>query len=140
MSIDIEVNTKFIELLRKKTKKAALSIAREFAVTSVKHFKEGFQIGGGQTDAGKWQPRKNNADPERAILVKTGSLQRAIKIKSVSTKSVVIGTDASVPYAERINFGDEIMPAREFIGRSEWLTARLKRLAARILEKELKKK
>lgn len=140
MSVDIEMNTKFIEFLSKKTKKAGLAIAREFAVSSVKHFKEGFQTGGGKTDAGKWKNRKNNVDPERAILIKTGSLQRSIKIKSISAKSVVIGTDSSVPYAARINFGDETMPAREILGVSASLTAKLKRIAARILEKELNKK
>jgi phage gpG-like protein len=138
MEAEIKMNKKFLEFLQKQTKQAAIDIAKEFGVVAVKHFKDGFRGGGGKTDKGKWQPRKNNSEPERAILVKTGSLSRSIKIKSFSTSKVVIGTDSSINYADKLNFGTQNMPAREFLGKSEELKRKMQRVAERMLKDKIK--
>lgn len=50
-----------------------------------------------------WQQRKNNADPGRNILVKSGALRRGNRIVSTTDHSVTIGND--VAYAKANNEG-----------------------------------
>jgi len=86
---------------------------------ALKHYKQGFKQGGGQTDmsSGGWAPRKNNVDPGRPILVKTKALVRSIRIKSSTRNRVIIGT-SGISYASAHNYGTNIMPQREFLGDS----------------------
>jgi phage gpG-like protein len=50
-----------------------------------------------------WQKRKNNVDPGRAILIKSGVLRRGNRIVSTTDHSVTMGND--VPYAKANNDG-----------------------------------
>ena len=59
-----------------------------------------------------WAPRKNNADPERPLLYKSGSLRQSIGWKLVGGDTVVVGTDRE--YAGYHQFGTKHMPARPF--------------------------
>ena len=79
----------------------------------------------------EWKPRKNDKDPGRAILIKSGDLRRSIKEVSRTSNSVTIGSD--LPYAEAHNKGLTVghgakLPKRQFMGASEKLVRTLKNL------------
>lgn len=109
------------------------------------HFVEGFKKGGGQTDAGKWKPRKreDRKRPGRAILVDKGILRNDIKRRKTSFKRTVvstINTDYAVIHNEGgqgLAFGKHsfTMPKREFIGKSKKLNEK----TVKIINNELKK-
>lgn len=124
------------KLLEKQTKQAKIAISKEVALITVRHFKAGFRTGGGQTDAGKWAKRKNNIDPERAILVKTGSLRNSIKIYKVTSDQVII--NSNLDYSNRINFGTNNMPAREYLGKSSVLTKKIETVIEKMLKSNIK--
>ena len=136
MSVEISMTNNLSKLLAKQTKEAKIKINKEIALISVKHFKDAFRNGGGQTDSGKWAPRKNNRDPERAILVKTGSLRNSIKIHKISEKEIVIRSN--MPYSDRINFGTSYMPAREFLGKSSVLNKKIEVAIEKMLKSNIK--
>jgi len=97
------------------------------------HFIKGFRQGGGQTDKGKWIPRKKKEKGgNRGILVYRGRLWKSIKIKSATFNSTVVGS-VGVKYAERHNEGLAGMPQREFIGKSKVLEAQI----TKTIEKQL---
>lgn len=99
------------------------------------HFIKGFRQGGGQTDKGKWVPRKKKeGGGSRAILVLKGRLWKSIKVKSATFNRIVVGS-VGVKYAERHNAGLAGMPQREFIG----LSKTLERKTVKTIEKELDK-
>ena len=121
------------KLLEKQTK---INISKEIALIAVRHFKAGFRNGGGQTDAGKWAKRKNNKDPERAILVKTGSLRNSVKTYKITSDQVVISSN--LDYSDNINFGTNNMEAREFLGKSTALDRKIETVIEKILKSNIR--
>lgn len=95
------------------------------------HFLEGFRKGGGQTDRSLrgWQPRKRSSrrNTGRAILVDTGQLRRDIKKRVVNSHKIVVGT-RNVPYGIYHNNGTDRLPQREFIGESQALERKIKKI------------
>lgn len=85
----------------------------------------------------RWQRRRNNSDPGRAILVKSGNLRRSIRVLASSINEVTIGSD--LPYAQIHNEGGRMrrgmMPRRQFIGESYQLNRRLMRILDRTIKK-----
>lgn len=124
------------KILEKQTKDVKMNIAKEIATISVKHFQDAFRQGGGQTDAGKWEKRKDNKDPQRATLVKTGSLRNSIKIYKITPNNIVI--NSTLPYSSDINFGTRKMVAREFLGKSKKLDQKIIRAVERMLKNNIK--
>lgn len=111
------------------------------ANNSLNWFLKGFRTGGGQTDAGKWQPRKPGAkrNEGRALLVNTGALRRDLQVISAVFGKIVLGTKR-IPYAIRHNEGttDRLgrgMPKREFIGDSKELNKQNEGLLVKMLNK-----
>ena len=105
-----EMSNQIVDDLNKK-KEALIKILhdapREVGSMAVKHFKDNFV---NQSFDGKpWDKRKKDRakDKGRAILVKSGTLKRSIRIISADTKEIVIGTD--VVYAQIHNEGGTIV-------------------------------
>lgn len=72
------------------------------------HFLEGFRTGGGQTDKGRWKPRRFSTDKtrrnlRRGILVKTGKLRRSIRVTIATFRLTKVATN--LKYAATHNFG-----------------------------------
>ena len=102
------------------------------AVTTEKHFREGFEKGGGQTDASKngWESRKQKERGlRRGILIKSGTLRRDVKQRMATFSMTIIATSSiTIKYADVHNSGLRsgrgkgfTMPKREFIGKSKEL-------------------
>lgn len=108
----------------------------KIANTAVNHFKEGFRRGGGMTDKSRsgWKPRKNNTDPGRAILVKSGDLKRDVRKRKTDFRRIVVGTQ-NIKYADYHNNSTPRLPRREFIGESEKLNTKIERLIINSIEK-----
>lgn len=70
----------------------------------------------------KWRPRKNNADPGRALLVKTGKLLRSFRTE---VKGMTIKIMTNIPYAGYHQTGTDRMPKRQFMGESQRLNAKI---------------
>jgi len=150
MSVEVTMNNNLTKLLEKQTKEFQVKIRKEIAKISVKHFKDGFRTGGGQTDAGKWAKRKNQEslaekkqlssqekrELGRAILVKTGSLRNSIKIYKITSDQIIIRSN--MPYSARINFGTNNMPAREFLGKSSVLAKKIEVAIEKMLKSNIK--
>lgn len=91
-----------------------------------KHFRRGFDIGGGQTDAsrGGWPKRKMNvAVRSTPVMISTGRLKRDIRVRYARWPRVRVGTSAATKdYAEMMNEGGtiRITPAmrRAFFGKA----------------------
>lgn len=110
---------------------------------------------------GSWG--KANSREGRALLVKTGQLRRSIRVTSITTNSVTVGSN--VPYAKTHNEGlrlgfiqtvkpftrkngqsvkqhsrriDQRIPARPFLADSPYLTAKLKRVITAEIMKALR--
>ncbi len=101
-----------------------------------------------------WAHRKTDGrkDKGRAILVKSGHLRNSIRIVSIGSGSVTIGTD--VPYARVHNEGESdyvrssrgtfgtphyrIMPKRQFLGLNDGLKAELHCLIREHIQEALK--
>ena len=80
---------------------------REVGSMAVNHFKNNFV---NQSFDGKpWDKRKKDRskDKGRAVLVKSGTLKRSIRVISADTKEIVVGTD--VVYAQIHNEGGTII-------------------------------
>jgi phage gpG-like protein len=72
----------------------------------------------------RWQARKNDTRPGRAILVKSGALKRAVSgsVKEATWDKIHLVIDSgAVPYAKRHNEGLDGMPKRQFMGQSHEL-------------------
>jgi len=112
------------------------SAPKVIANNSLNWFLKGFRTGGGQTDAGKWQPRKSNAkrNEGRAILVNTGALRRDFQVIKAVFGQIVLGTKR-IPYAIRHNEGLNGMPKREFAGESKELNKQNEGLLTKMLNK-----
>jgi phage virion morphogenesis protein len=127
--------------------------------------RQGFPEGSGRFE--KWPPRKPGAsrDKGRNILVDTGNLKRSIRLETATKQQVKVSTD--VPYAEIHNQGGRInttaqvrahtrrtrrgrtqvqahkrkmditMPQRQFMGNSQALNKRLRKMITQELRKAL---
>jgi len=136
MYVDVTMAYNLTKILEKQTKEAKIKIAKEIARISVRHFQAGFRSGGGKTDAGKWDKRKNDIDPKRAILVKTGSLRNSIKAYKISSNQIII--NSNLPYSANINFGTSKMVAREFLGPSHVLDRKILNAVDKMLKENIK--
>lgn len=123
---------------KRESKRLKATLPRIVANDALNHFLLGFRKGGGQTDAGKWAPRKRTARRNigRALLVDTGALRRDVKVRLLTFKKIVIGTTRII-YARRHNEGLKGMPKREFLGDSKKLDKKLKKLILKELDKIL---
>lgn len=84
-----------------------------------------------------WAPRKNNADPERPLLYKSGVMRRDLKSRIEGDDTVVIGTPHE--YLKYHQFGTKHMPARPVLpldANGELLPA-MKRKIKKIVEEAL---
>lgn len=118
------------------------------AVTIEKHFREGFEKGGGQTDAsrGGWKPRKaSEKGGRRGILIKSGVLRRDVKQRAARFDLIAVGTsNTTIDYADVHNSGLRsgrgsgfTMPEREFIGASKNLDTKINNIIAGELRRML---
>ena len=84
-----------------------------------------------------WAPRKNNADPERPLLQKSGVMKRDIDKKIEGNDTVVIFTPHE--YIKYHQFGTKHMPARPVfpIDKQGKLTPRVLRKIKKIVEEAL---
>lgn len=112
------------------------------------HFVEGFREGGHMTDASAsgWALRttknksdRRNPNRNRAILVESGHLRRAVKLIEYKFERIVIGTRGII-YANRHNEGEtdrlgRKMPKREFIGQSAKLDVKIIKLLRNKIDK-----
>lgn len=91
-------------------KKLITQLPREIAVIAQQHFEESFDLHGYNEDPFvKWKERKNPNNPRnkgRAILIKSHTLGRSIRIKQVGKRVIVLASD--VEYAEIHNEGGTI--------------------------------
>lgn len=98
------------EKIYKELKKVYQNIPNKIAVVAQQHFEESFEKRGyNETPFEKWKQRKNPNNKKnkgRAILVQSGRLSKSIRIISVSSTNIKIGTD--VPYAKIHNEGGQI--------------------------------
>ncbi len=110
------------------------SLGVAVARTAENHFKDNFRQGGFLNDyLEKWEPRKE-ADPGRAILVKSGRLKRSIVAEPGSNfKRITVSSD--VPYAKRHNEGFGTVPQRKFVGESKALNIKIKSLIRKALDR-----
>jgi hypothetical protein len=103
---------------------------------------QGFESSTGKVD--KWAKRKvvkwkkqELKNQGRAILVKTGNLERSWDEKTVAgTGRVVFASDK--PYAEPHNEGSKIQPQRQMIGDSSALDARIEDKITRLMDSVFK--
>lgn len=103
MSNPLEYKLKSLE---KSIKEIVNNAPRAVGSLAAKHFRENFTKQGFDDDGvRKWADRKSQRtkDKGRAILIKTGRLQRSIRVRRANTQEVVIGTN--VPYARYHNEG-----------------------------------
>jgi phage gpG-like protein len=126
------------------------------AVQIEKHFREGFEKGGGQTDdsRGGWKTRDEDTEKKelskfggksRGILVKSGKLRRDVKQREAHFNAIRIATsNTTIDYAEVHNRGLKsgrgsgfTMPKREFIGASIVLEGRNNRMISGELKRML---
>ena len=131
----------------RKLKKAKSKIPKVIGNMAKRHFRESFRKGGfTDTAFEQWEPRRkrlsrtrtSNTVKERANLIKSGALRRAVLRKSANFRRIVIGT-RGVRYAGRHNFGLAGMPQRQFIGESQVLERRIKKRIEKELGKVFKK-
>lgn len=149
-SINHKVWIKNRQDVAKQAARVAAVVAREFAK---KNFADQQFNDVGST---KWQPRKNNRDSNRALLVKTGFLKRGFRTVVRGTRSAVINNAA---YANIHNQGGKItgthnirqhsrrggtvrqhtrtvnitIPKRQFIGNSHVLHALIRTTITKLL-------
>ena len=109
--------------------------------------KQGFEKSVGNVS--KWQNRKlvkwkkaEQRNAGRAILVKTGNLQRSWDSNTTASGNgnigrVVFGSDK--PYAEPHNEGSKVHPQRQMIGESAALDARIEGKITRLMDGVFKK-
>ena len=141
-----------LEVPLHKLEAAAASLLPVIGTAAVNDAKENFRR---QGFAGvPWAPRKTDGkkDKGRAILVKTGHLRNSIRIVSIGSASVTIGTD--IPYARIHTEGESdyvrssrgtfgvphyrIMPRRQFLGLTPELQTELHCLIREHIQESLK--
>lgn len=125
---------------------------RAIGAIAVNLFKDNFSKQGFQDDEGdvqKWAERKNDPDPGRGILMKTGRLRDSIRIIHATSRTITIGSRLSYAkihnegfrggvsvrgfHRTRNNQREQVrpqtrrikMPKRQFIGDSRALTKRI---------------
>ncbi len=106
-----------IKTHRRLLRRGQKGMVRRLGELAVKHFNENFEKQGfvdGGVDS--WLPRKNNTDPGRPILIKTGRLKKATRISTSSKSQVRIVN--KTPYAGKHNVGTAKIPQRQFSGSS----------------------
>jgi len=122
----------------KQAERLKTQLPRIIANDSLNWFLAGFRKGGGQTDEGRWKPRKRTTkrNTGRGILVDTGALRRDVRVRKLTFKSIVLGT-VRIPYARRHNDGLKGMPKREFLGDSKKLDRKNKKTILKSIDKIL---
>ena len=129
--------------------KAIPQIERDLAEIVVKVEAEAFVAKNfreqGFTDNGlqKWPKRKNNLDPDRALLVKTKTLKEAAK--KARTVGSTVQFVVPLEYASVHNNGERAgrgagfqMPQRKWIGESQYLDKRIEKKSRELLDQKLK--
>lgn len=118
------------------TRRLKRTVPHKIANVAKNHYLEGFRLGGKRTNASKagWQPRKDNKDEGRAILVKSGAMRNSLDVREANFKQIIVGT-LDIPYADVNNEGFGRVPKREFLGDSDLLNKRLSREIVRILKR-----
>jgi phage gpG-like protein len=98
------------QTLNKAFQKVLHEAPREIAVIAQQHFEASFDLHGyNEEPFVKWKERKNPDNPKnkgRAILIKSNTLGRSIRIKSVGKRVIIISSD--VEYAKIHNEGGTI--------------------------------
>lgn len=117
-------------------------ILKEIAILGLSWYKKGFVEGGGRTDKGKWVPRANNFEPERAILVKTKNLSRSLKVDRITQNEAVLSSEmfgTAYDYAIDHNSGDpsKRLPQREFLGVSTPLNKNIEKVVEKMIKQWL---
>jgi hypothetical protein len=103
-------NAKEIDKLLARYRGGKLRIVQGAAGMALAFFKDSFvQQGFTDTHFEAW-PGRNAGMPDkgRAMLVKTGTLKRSLRIKQVHINGAIIGVDWAIPYAELQNSGGKI--------------------------------
>lgn len=97
--------------------------AKNFFVDNFK--KQGFDNKG----VSAWTPRKKgDKRAGRAILVKSGDLRRSIRTSKISNSALEVTIATDLKYAAVHNEGIGRMPKRQFIGDSENLKEKVKKV------------
>ena len=126
------------------TKAVKRTLPRKIANVAKNHFLEGFKRGGRATDdsLGGWAERKkaDKNKKRRAILVKSGDLERDVDVRKTTFEEIVLGTK-DVAYGEYHNEpeDEEKMPKREFLGDSQKLNRKVIKLVNRELDGQFKR-
>lgn len=108
-----------------------MALPKRLGNEAVNHFKDNWRKQGfDDSVVTPWKKRKNNVDPGRAILVKTGRLRRSwdVFVQGLSRILVVNPT----PYAERNN------KTRKFAGKSHNLDEKSGVLIMRMIKAALR--
>lgn len=88
-------------------------------VEAEKFVNENFESEGfTDTNFEAWQPRKDTRN-DRQLLIRTGDLKRAAT--TARRKQNAVEFVLNLPYAQVHNEGSDIMPKRQYIGRSKVL-------------------
>jgi phage gpG-like protein len=106
MSIKVTWTGKKPSNISKAAKRVLNNAPRAVGVIAVNHFKKNFEKQG--FDGKPWAKRKNNSDPGRAILVKSGGMRDKTRVTRTTSDSVSIGN--SSPQAQIHNEGGETHP------------------------------
>jgi phage gpG-like protein len=102
------------------------ALPKRIANTTLNHTVDNFRKQGfNDRVVQPWKPRKGGKDPGRAILVKSGRMRRDFSQNVSFTR---IETVNNAPYSKRHNNGDGKMPQRKFMGESEVLNEKNKKL------------
>jgi phage gpG-like protein len=96
-----------MKVLAQELKQLQRDAPRYIGELGVNHFNENFQRQGFVDDSLQpWDPRDPDRDEGRAVLFKSGTLRRSIRVVRRSSEQVVWGTD--VKYAKVHNEGGDI--------------------------------
>ena len=121
---------KYIAVLKHKKK----TLPREIGVMAKTHFVRSFRLQRFNDDGSvPWKPRKNNYDPGRAILVDEEHLRDSIIVQSANFKAIKIGS-YGLAYSSIHNRGLDGMPKRQFIGKSNTLTKKVRKTVKRVIK------
>ena len=112
MNIEIKIDTSkaertlrdLPEAMARARRKALMAIGAEVKSQAERTFRHP------QFRPSPWAPRKNNADPGRPLLHKSGVMKRDLAFRLVGDDTVVIGTPHE--YLKFHQFGTKHMPAR----------------------------
>lgn len=117
--------------------RARVALPKRLGNEAVNHFKDNWRKQGFDDSTVKpWKSRKNNLDPGRAILVKTGRLRRSFNMLVQSVNRIFVENDA--PYSVYNNYGTKRLPQRKFMGKSRNLDEKSGVLIMRMIKGALK--